>query len=93
MGGSSTVIVTVTNTGAGAAAPPSFAITGTNATQFAIQTPTGTGNPPCAAITSLNAASARTTQIRFTPSSTGAKTATLNVAAGVVMVSLSGSGA
>ena len=92
-GGSATAIVTVTNSGTSPAAPPSFTISGTNANQFAIQTPTATGNPACAGLTSLNAGSACTTQIRFTPTSTGAKTATLNVAAGVATVSLTGSGA
>jgi trimeric autotransporter adhesin len=91
-GGSATVIVTVTNTGTSLAAPPSFTVSGTNANQFAIQTPTATGNPACAGLTSLSAGSACTTQIRFTPTSTGAKTATLNVAGAVATVSLTGSG-
>jgi len=95
LGGSSSGIVTITNTSSFATAPPALSISGTNAGQFTIVATTNTGNPPCATTASLPAGGACTTSVRFTPASAGAKTATLNIGpsgAPATTVSLTGTG-
>jgi hypothetical protein len=65
LGGSSSGIVTITNTSSFATAPPALSISGTNAGQFTIVATTNTGNPPCATTASLPAGGACTTSVRF----------------------------
>jgi len=65
------IIFTIENTGTGASSLSSFSITGTNANQFSFQ---GT-NP-----TTVSASGTTTFTVRFTPTSTGAKSATISFA-------------
>jgi hypothetical protein len=79
VGGAAQIVATLTNTSAFASAPPALSITGTDAAQFSVQTSPNTSNPPCAALTSLGAGAACTGLIVFSPTSGGAKAATLIV--------------
>jgi len=65
------IVFTIENTGSGASALGSFTISGTNANQFSLQ---GT-NP-----TTVSASGTTTFTVRFTPTSAGAKTATVSFA-------------
>jgi hypothetical protein len=67
---SSPVDITLTNNGTKAITVKSVTITGTNATDFAIQ------NNPC---TSVAAGGTCTITLTFTPQATGVRSATLNV--------------
>jgi trimeric autotransporter adhesin len=68
--------LTVTNTGNASGVVPPLVISGTNAAEFSVTAPAGAANP-CTATTTLAAGAACTASVRFTPASTGAKTATL----------------
>jgi hypothetical protein len=86
IGQTSGATFTISNSGTGAAAPFSVAITGTNASQFSI-----TGGT-CASVASLAQGASCTAVVVFAPTTTGMLSANLLVA-GTVNAPLSGTGA
>jgi hypothetical protein len=70
--------LTVTNTGNASGVVPPLLVMGPNASEFSVAAPAGAANP-CTATTTLAPGAVCTASVRFTPASTGAKTATLQL--------------